>query len=242
MQSRGISCSTSGEKPNDARYRLQTSPYRPGRAGQFRVIDKDKVGGMITGRIKVIVNEDEENTGEEPCSSQRDARPSTSQSHSSERVFRKATHKSENGSSRESKRIKERTKKEEQQLKELTKDCADLELEAVMSQQTSENQEEDKPENSFDEESDGPEEDQNDADLASESSCEEPLGEPVSRSQYQSPIQDVSGSSVTAHTKAKPEQTFDLQLQLEKRETGGGMTLRQREKEKDQFQGTASAK
>lgn len=34
--------------------------------------DRDHMGGMMTGKIKVIVGEDEEDIGEEPDSTQRD--------------------------------------------------------------------------------------------------------------------------------------------------------------------------
>lgn len=69
-----------------------------------------------------------------------------------------------------------------------------------------------------------------------------PVREHESRSRHQNPVQDVSEFSAIAHTEAKPGQTFDLQLQLERRKTGGGMTLWQRVKAKDQSRGTASAR
>ncbi|XP_029686437.1 uncharacterized protein [Takifugu rubripes] len=208
-------------------------PYYPGRAGQFIMIDEDKVGGKITGKIKVIIDEDEEEAREQPSSSRKDACTSTSQSHLSEGTPRKATHKSENGGIRESKKIKERARKEEEQLKELIRHSA--ELESMTSQQkTTEDQEgKDKPESSSDEGNDDLEEDDGDTDLSSEDS---------SVVLWQSPVQNRSKFSAATLTKAKSGQTFDLQLQMEKRETGGGMTLRQRMEKKDQSRGTASAK
>ncbi|XP_029700614.1 uncharacterized protein [Takifugu rubripes] len=206
--------------------------YYPGRAGQFIMIDEDKVEGKITGKIKVKINEDEEEAREQPSSSQKDACTSTSQSHLSEGTPRKATHKSENGGIRESEKIKERARKEEEQLKELIRHNA--ELESVTSQQnTTEDQEgKDKPESSSDEGNDDLEEDDGEADLSSEDSVV----------LWQSPVRKRSKFSAATLTKAKSGQTFDLQLQMEKRETGGGMTLRQRMEKKDQSRGTASAK
>ncbi|TWW73512.1 F-actin-capping protein subunit alpha-1 [Takifugu flavidus] len=208
-------------------------PYYPGRAGQFIMIDEDKVGGKITGKIKVIIDEDEEEAREQPSSSRKDACTSTSQSHLSEGTPRKATHKSENGGIRESKKIKERARKEEEQLKELIRHSA--ELESMTSQQkTTEDQEgKDKPESSSDEGNDDLEEDDGDTDLSSEDS---------SVVLWQSPVRNRSKFSAATLTKAKSGQTFDLQLQMEKGETGGGMTLRQRMEKKDQSRGTASAK
>lgn len=118
------------------------------------------------------------------------------------------------------------------------------ELESLTPQQkTSENQEErDEPERSSDEDDDESKDDEDDINLSNEDSFELQGREHESRSWHQNSVQDVSELSAIAHTEAKLGQTYDLQLQLEKRETGGGMTLRQRMKEKDQSQGTTSSR
>lgn len=66
-------------------------PYYPGKAGQFIMLDEDQVGGLIMGRIKVTVIEDEEDAGEELDDRKNDARALTFQSHKSERASWKAT-------------------------------------------------------------------------------------------------------------------------------------------------------
>ncbi|XP_056895269.1 uncharacterized protein LOC130529193 isoform X2 [Takifugu flavidus] len=207
-------------------------PYSPDRAGQFVIRDEDRAEGMITGKIRVVINEDEKEMREQPSSSQKDACTSTSQSHLSEGTFRKATHKSENEDVRESEKIKEkesekireRVRKEEERLRELMKYSAELEAKTSQQKPSEDQEEEDKPESQSEEEDDDQGESDSNADQQSED---------ISEGSWSLPFQSRSGVAAASGAK-RSGRTYDLQLQMEKRGTGSRMELRQRTKSRPQ--------
>ena len=58
-------------------------PYNPGRVGQFVQTEQNKAGGVITGRITITVNKEEEETGDR-SSTHRETGASSSSHHLSE--------------------------------------------------------------------------------------------------------------------------------------------------------------